>query len=114
MLPNKYRLTGKISFEETKEKGKVYQSESFGLLVYRRKDDKESRIGYVVSTKISKKAVERNKTKRLLKKATEKFLERINPGFNVLFLAKRNILDKNLKSLEEEVKIVFQKAQLIK
>lgn len=114
MLPNKYRLTGKVSFEETKEKGKVYQSESFGVLVYKRNDKKESRLGYVVSTKISKKATERNRTKRLLKKATETYLKRINPGFNILFLAKKNILVKNLKSLEKEIEEVFRKANLIK
>jgi ribonuclease P protein component len=114
MLPNKYRLTGKVSFEETKNKGTVFQSESFGVLVYNRKDKEKSRLGFVISTKISKKAADRNRIKRLLRKSTENLLDDLKDGYNILFLAKRNILGKNLNLLAKEVGETFKKAELIK
>jgi len=113
MLPTVNRLKKRVDFEKVKEVGRKFQSESFGLALVDRKDTKPTRFGFVVSTKISKKAVARNKVKRNLKNAVQRLLSEVGGGYDVIFLAKREILAKDLLELETEVKNIFKKIKLL-
>lgn len=113
MLPRKYRLVETNSFERAKKKGSVFQSKSFGMSVFKRKDNDVSQFGFIVSTKISKKAVERNKVKRLLRQPLLESLSQIKGGFDVVFLAKKEILKTNKEVLSKEVKGIIKIAKLI-
>ena len=82
MLPKKYRLNGKLDFLRARNKGRVFQGKLFGLAVYKREDQETSRFGFIVSTKISKKAPERNRAKRLLRESIAHVIKEINLGFD--------------------------------
>ena len=112
MLPRKYRLVETKSFERAKKKGSVFQSKSFGMSVFKR-NNAASQFGFIVSTKISKKAVERNRVKRLLRQPLLELLSQIRSGFDVVFLAKKEILKTNREALSKEVKGVLKIAKLI-
>jgi len=114
MLPVKNRLRGKINFERAKAKGALYQGKKFGLVSFDRKDREPCRVGFIVSTKISKRAVERNKTKRLLKSVFRNNLANIEDGKDILVLAKKSILEENSKSLAKEVQKTLKEARLLK
>jgi len=103
MLRKELRLRYKKEFAELKEKGTLMWSPLFGL-VYLKSD--EGKFGWIVSKKISKKAVERNRIRRLLAEVVGKnWIE----GYKVLFLAKKEILGKKLVEIEEEYLKIIKK-----
>lgn len=114
MLTAKNRLTGRRNFEKIKDEGNLYKGKAFGLVVLKTEKENPSRFAFIVSTKISKKAVERNRVKRKLKEAVRQLLGKINNGFDVLFLAKKSLLDKTDKEIKEETEKLFKEAGITK
>ena len=92
MLAKKHRLTGRSVLEEVKKEGSLYQADSFGILVRKGVEIRPSRFAFIVSTKISKTAVDRNKVKRRLREAVKQNIEKIVKGYDVVFLAKKMTL----------------------
>lgn len=106
MLPKINRLSQKKDFVSLKNKGLRKQSRSFGLL-YMTTSNPNSRVGIIVSNKISLKATERNKAKRWLREAA--YRQRPKTSFDLLFLAKKEILKSTFAKINEEVKETFSK-----
>jgi len=102
MLNSKYRLKKKINFARIEIDGAMHQSKSFGMGIYDRKDGEEPRFGFIISTKISKKAVVRNRIKRIMSEVIRKNLDKIKSGYDVLFLIKPSAVKINKKELEKE------------
>lgn len=113
MLPQKNRLTKKSNFEKVKNKGKMFQSASFGLLVLVRNDKKFSRFGFIVSTKVSKRAVKRNRIKRTFRLAVNSLLEAVKDGYDFVFLVKKDAIEIKQDELKKEIKIAFSKTGVI-
>ena len=101
MLPKTNRLFQKKDFVLLKNKGLRKQSLTFGLL-YLITPNPSSRVGIIVSNKISLKACARNKAKRWLREAAYRYLP--NKSFDLLFLAKKEILGSSFAKVEGEVK----------
>lgn len=101
------RFGKKKEFEEVKERGKLYQTPLFGLLVLKDREtetrNKKQKFGWVISKKISKKAVARNRIKRLLAEAIRKNLNKFPEGIRIIFLVKKEILGKSLNEIEDEI-----------
>ena len=80
------------------------------------KDDKNcpTRVGFVVSKKIHKRAVIRNKIKRLLRENIrliikyEKF-KPLNNYQSLIFIAKEEIIGKNFTQIEKSILILLNK-----
>ena len=103
MLASKYRLKSRSSFVRVEIDGKLIQSKSFGLGIYDRKDKEPSHFGFIISTKISKRAVIRNKIKRIMADRIRLNLDKISDGYDCVFLAKPIILKTTKENLEKEV-----------
>lgn len=69
-----------------------------------------SRFGFVVSKKIDKRAVVRNKAKRFFRSYIEENLEKIKPGRDFLFILKKIPEKKTLIQIKE----VFSKEGYLK
>lgn len=108
------RLTGKQDFDRVKEKGRLFQGNAFAVAVLAKKEKGPSRFGFVVSNKISKKANIRNKIKRALRETVRQNLPKLKSGFDVVFLVKKVVLEKQIKDIINEVPVVFKKADLFK
>ncbi len=102
MLPSKNRLKKKINFARIEIDGSMYQSKSFGMGVFNRDDKDPSRFGFIISTKISKKAVIRNRIKRIMAEVIRKNLVNIKNGYDVLFLIKHQAVKIAKIELEKE------------
>jgi ribonuclease P protein component len=113
MLPKENRLKGALVFDEVKKKGKMYQSEDFGLLVLERDQSSPSRFGIIVSNKVSKKAVDRNRIKRTLRKAIRENLEKTAKGFDILFLAKKGLVTKKESEVIEQVSKALKSVNIL-
>ena len=71
-----------------------------------------SRFGILVSNKISKKAVERNKIKRQIREVIRLQVFLIKPGFDVVIITLPPILGSSYKALEEAIGCNFKKLGL--
>lgn len=111
MLAKINRLTSEKDFIVVKSGGTVFQEKDFALAVMDRGEG-ESRFGFVISTKISKKANQRNKAKRILREVVQKNLHKIKKGYDVIFLAKSGVLDLDKAKAEEEVGRALKNAGL--
>jgi len=69
----------------------------------------EKKFGFIVSKKISKRAVDRNKIRRLLAEGVKENMGEVKEGIFGIFLAKKALLGKKFEEVEKEVKEVFKK-----
>lgn len=96
-----------------KENSSFLSSPIFNIRISKNKE-KETRFGIVVSKKTSKKAVLRNKTKRVIRNIITQNLDKISKGKDIIIVSKR-ILNKSLKEeAGQELIGVFKKARIIK
>lgn len=103
MLASKYRLKSQNLFARVEIDGKLSQLIFFGLNIYDRKDDNPSRFGFIISTKISKRAVVRNRIKRIFSDYIRLNLDKIKKGQDVIFLIKPSIIKVNRELIEKEI-----------
>lgn len=112
MLPEINRLKKKKDFERVFQKGKKFITDA--LFLKKLKNNLSySRFGLIVTTKVSKKAVLRNKLKRRLRNLVYKKLEKIRKGIDVVLIALPGLENKTFKELEEILDQLFQKAKII-
>ena len=107
MLKKRNRISKRSEFEEIRKDGIFCGfSRFFGVLVLDKKD-KELKFGTIISKKISKKAVERNKVKRRLMEVLGKNIEKFDEGKRILFLVKKEVLNIKPEGIEKEIKKIF-------
>jgi ribonuclease P protein component len=103
MLASEHRLKGEDTFERIKKWGKLYQSQDFGIAVIKRNDKGKSRFGFVVSKKISKSAVHRNRIKRAFREAVRRNLDYFPKGIDAVILTKKSIFKKTTEEIMREL-----------
>ena len=122
MIPRKYRLKKDRDFDILFEKGEYVSSELTGVkfLSIEQADigeysDTDLKIAFVVSTKVSKKAVERNRKKRQMREVLKKFLDqnKIKKGYILAIIARKKILDKDYKDIKLDIEQNLIKAGLL-
>jgi ribonuclease P protein component len=112
MLKKDNRLSGNKQIKEVFEKGKMRQSPLFGVLHIKDKTPAvagQVKFGIVVSKKISKKAVERNRIRRKIYKEVGDILPQIKEGLRVVFLIKKAMLQASDEEIGKEVKKGLEK-----
>ena len=112
MLPKSYRLTQEKDFRRISVSGKSFFSHLFRLRLA--KNNLEvSRFAVVVSAKVSKKAVERNRLKRQLREIIRLNLNKIKGGYDISLSPNSRALGGSYQDLETETLKLFSKARLI-
>lgn len=114
MLARDYSLKGKKNFERVEKEGEMIQSDSLGMTYLKRNDEEFSHFGIIVSTKISKLSVQRNRIKRSISEALRYGMTELKPGFDVVFLAKPSIVKKPTDEIMREVREVVLSSPLKK
>ena len=107
MLKPIYRLKKRSAFTATYRTGKTVHKN--GITVFCGKDKTEdfvTKIGFVVSKKIHKRAVKRNRIKRLMREACRLYIK--NNDFNpkpmsLIFVASSKLLDKNFGEIDSAI-----------
>ncbi len=109
MLKKEFRLNKRKDFEEIKTKGKLKNGELFSVLELKKEQRGllNVKVAVIVSKKISKKAVERNKIRRKMYLMIGKNMNIFPEGTRVLFLVKKNILDKSEVEMEKCLRKLF-------
>ena len=78
------------------------------------KGNVDNRFGVIISTKISKKAVVRNKIKRQIKAVIARELEKLKSSYDIVILTQKAIVEANFKDIEAELIKIFTKLKLYK
>jgi ribonuclease P protein component len=114
MLPQTYRLPLKTELNRLKKNGQIFQGKFFGLLLDSGgKPESFSRFGMIVSNKVAKKAVSRNKIRRFLSESLLTFWPKIKKGKDGIFLAKKTAREANYLQIKEDIKSLLAKAKLL-
>jgi len=113
MLPQNNRLKKKKDFERVFKKGRGFK-EDFLTLKTAKNDLDNSRFGFVVSQKVSKKATVRNKIKRMLRKIIEENLQVIKKGNDVLIVTLPRMEIKDFWGFKGVCDKLLKRANLIK
>ena len=108
MLAREYRIKKKELIEEVKNKGTVLQSENFGVAKLKQNENSKPRFAFVISTKISKLAVSRNRINRALHEGVRRVLKEVPKTFDYVFLAKKSIAKKTTEEIIKEVEKFFR------
>lgn len=112
MLPKKNRLKKKKDFERVFKKGRGVKGD-FLFVKAIPNDLKETRFGFIVSLKISKKATLRNKVKRSLREIVRSRLPEIKRGFDVVLIARPGLQNNDFSEIEVVVDKIFKKARIL-
>ncbi len=114
MLPKSNRLNKEKDFKNLFNRGKKYSLSSFKVYIKIGSNNlKQSRFGFIVSKKISKKSVVRNKIKRRLREAIKDSLPEIKKGVDVAIIILPGFEENNFQSIKETLYALFKKAKLI-
>ncbi|NUM25931.1 MAG: ribonuclease P protein component [Candidatus Buchananbacteria bacterium] len=112
MLPTSYRLTQEKDFRRITVSGKSFFSHFFRLRLAKN-NLKISRFAVVISSRVSKKAVMRNRLKRQLREIIRLNLAKIKGGFDVVVSSNSKALDANYQELEQQLLQLLRKSHLL-
>ncbi len=99
-LNKKNRLKKKRDFENVFKKGRAVNG-SFLFIKYRKNGLDTSRFGFIVSVKVSKKAVERNRIRRILSEAVRGRIDGLG-GYDIAVFATKKIIMADKKDVIED------------
>jgi|SRR3990167_9703743 len=114
MLPKKSRVTARHDFNKVRKYGRVVATPFFSVAYLPKKvEGSQNRFGFITSKKLSKRAVIRNRAKRMVREAVRLWLkERFSEDgefMDVVFIIRRGILDKGYEEISRLVNQVLPK-----
>lgn len=124
MLPPAYRLRRLKDFEILYREGRFVPGRLIQAKVWRIEPNKYPRrayssddllIGFVVSTKVSKSAVKRNRVKRQMREAVRLLLKesKIKPGYMIALMAKPEMVGREYGEIEAEIMSVLRQSRVM-
>lgn len=111
MLPAIHRLTKKEDFSLVYSKGS-YAADGSISIKYIHSSNPETRLGFPVGKNVSKKAVERNRARRILRAAAIGYVKMLKPGFDIAIMLRPTSKEIGLEQAQANLKKVFTKANL--
>ena len=113
MLKKTNRITKDKEFDRAFKTGQSFYTKVFGIKAAGNNLE-AIRLGVLVSTKVSKKAVIRNKVKRQIREIIQKELPALKEGKDLVVIVFSQILDKKFEEIKEEIIFGLKKLRLYK
>lgn len=115
MLPRKYRLKKRTAFNATYKTGKAVHKGGITLFCGKLKHYGDTKIGFVVSKKIHKRAVKRNRIKRVIREAVRLYIKS-KQNFNtkymsLIFAGSIQILEKDFFTIKKTVEKLMEEIE---
>jgi ribonuclease P protein component len=112
MLKRIYRITKDKEFQAIYRRGRFQSTALFSINYLPAKRDL-SRIGIVVSKKITKKATERNLIKRRVREIARELHPRLKGNFDIIISVKKPVAEADFQEMKNTITKMFEKADLI-
>ena len=112
MLAREYRLRRRKDFARLHRRGKITHSNSFSLK-YMPNQLGHNRAAVIISTKIDKRAVLRNRTRRRFYAALQELWPQLETGYDIVILTRHPALDLKGDKLKQELYSTCQRSGLI-
>lgn len=112
MLKKENRISLNKDFDRVFKTGHFFYGKILGI---RAADGEKDvvRFGVLVSTKVSKKAVIRNRVKRTIREELKKTLPQIRRKKDIVIIVFPLILEKNNQEIEQELQLGFKRLKLL-
>jgi len=112
MLKKENRIRLKNHFDQVFKRGSSFYYKILGFKIYDNNLD-FSRLGVIVSNKVSKKAVNRNRLKRIIRDFFQDNIENIQKGKDIIVITLPEIENKEKDEIREVLFNAFKKINLI-
>ena len=102
MLPKEYRLKKRAAFSATYKTGKTLHKDGITVFIGKEKQiETPTKVGFVVSKKIHKRAVKRNRIKRLMREVYRLMLKNgevdfVQKRLSIIFMGRQGALNSNI------------------
>ena len=106
------RLRKSSEFQRVRQQGRSITSPLL-ILSWLPNEVGRPRVGFVVSKRISKIAVERNYIKRLLGEAIRRSLSEVPSTWDIVFSVRSRATTADLHTLEQDIVTLLHRAQLL-
>lgn len=111
MLKRSYRLRKDRDFQKLYKSGQRYSTSNF-TLHYLASKLEYSKVGFVVSKKVSKSAVIRNKLRRRSSAVVESIYPSLKQPYDIIVLIRRDFSALSTKELQDELHQLFKKISI--
>ena len=114
MLPKQYRLKNRYAFKATYKIKNSSHKGGVTLFIGKQKtEDTPTKVGFVVSKKVHKRAVRRNRLKRLMRESYRLLLKENSLGnsqkyLSLIFVGTDSALDKTFDEINNSVKLLIE------
>lgn len=113
MLKKENRLRKTKEIESVFKEGRSFYDQFFTLKIAKNNLE-NNRLCVVISAKVSKKSVDRNKLKRRVRAIFYSQKEALSKGFDFLIIAKKETNNQEFPAIKESLINLFKRAKLIK
>lgn len=110
-MKRSFRLKSPLDFKRVRLHGKSFAHPLVVMLALRSQNP-QTRIGVSAGRSIGN-AVRRNRAKRRLRAAIHPYLEQLTPGWDLVFLARKPLLDAPFAEIQQAIERLLQRAGLI-
>lgn len=111
MLDKKNRIRLNKEFDQIFKTGQSFYGKAFGVKIIRT-DNKESRLGILVGTKISKKAVVRNRIKRQIREIVRQEIPLFKQSYDLAVISLPPSIENDFSFLKDDLRDIFRKLKL--
>lgn len=110
-MHRRYRLRSRERFREVRQQGKS-RKDRLAILVFLPNELPYSRFGFTASRRVGN-AVQRNRARRLLRESIRLRLDRIAPGWDMVFIARPPIVKATFHEVDASCERLLRQAHLL-
>jgi ribonuclease P protein component len=111
MLPKENRLHADKEIKDLVKSGQTFFLPEM-VIKYKANKEKNTKVGFIVSTKVDKKAVVRNKVARQLREVVRELFPKLKTGYSVLIIAKKQTIELDFAKIKKQLDFAFTKTRL--
>ena len=110
-MKREFRLTRSTDFERVRQLGKSYPHPLVVLVIVPNQLE-QARVGISAGRSVGG-AVLRNRAKRLLRAGIDPIIQDLNPGWDLILLARRPLVEAGFSKTRDAIEAVLMKARLL-